>query len=147
MKYLSQRDPLWSLVKLGASSLTVGRYGCTTTCISMLSDYFGCYRNPGDLAKNAANYTPDGLVNWSKLKFQFFSFKERVFGEQKPRILAAMKDPAQAVILQVDGFHWVVGISKALLRDDWVIIDPWDGKKKNLKSSYKAVTGAAFFSR
>lgn len=147
MQYLSQRDPAWAMVRLGASNLTVGRYGCTTTCISMLSDYFKCFRRPDEIARNAANYTPDGLVNWSKLRFPSFSFSKRTYAEDKAAIIAAAKDPKQAVILQVDGFHWVVCVGKALLRDDWVIIDPWDGKKKNLKSAYKAVTGAAFFTR
>ena len=40
---LSQRDPQWGDLKLGESNLTINRWGCTTTALSMLSDYFQSY--------------------------------------------------------------------------------------------------------
>ncbi len=64
MRYLSQRNLLWASEHLGSSSLTMGRFGCTTTCLSMLSDYFRGYISPIQIAHNANNYTKDGLVVW-----------------------------------------------------------------------------------
>lgn len=148
MRYLSQRDPQWAGERLGASTLTVGRWGCTTTCISMLSDYFGCYKSPVDISHNVNNYTKDGLVIWKNLQFTKMKFDRREYGENAANILDALKDPNKAVILQVNhGAHWVVGLRKTLLGSDWVILDPWDGKKKNCKAAYFNVTGAAYFSR
>lgn len=149
MKFLSQRDLQWSSSKLGASQITVGRYGCTTTCISMLSDYFGCYKSPLELAHNANNYTKDGLVLWQNFKFEKMKFDLREYGRNDAHILAALKDPNRAVILQVnDGAHWVVAYStRVLRRGDYIIVDPWDGKKKSLLSAYKNITGAAYFSK
>lgn len=148
MIYLSQRDPKWVNEKLGQSSLTVGRYGCTTTCISMLSDYFGCYKSPIVLAHNVANYTKEGLVIWQNLSFPKMKFVKRTFGENMAEIVSAMKDNDRAVMLNVsDGAHWVVGLSKKLLGNDYVMLDPWTGAKGSVKAVYRNVTGAAFFER
>lgn len=148
MVYLSQRDPLWTGDRLGASSLTVGRFGCTTTCISMLSDYFSCFKTPKEIAHNAANYTKDGLVIWLALNFAHMGFVRRGYGEEASSIIAALKDPNSAVILQVNyGQHWVVGLRKALIGSDYLVLDPWTGKKVWAKSVYKNVTGAAYFKK
>ena len=153
MKLLSQRDPSWSSDKLGESSLTLGRFGCTTTCISMLSDYFKCFKSPLELAHNAALYTKpgnpqgEGLIIWQALSLEKMKFVGRDRQEVAPTILKYMRDPDKAVILQVNnGAHWVVALRKTLLGNDYVIADPWDGKKKTLKATYRNVTGAAYFS-
>jgi len=149
MIYLSQRDPRWSQVKLGKSSLTVGRYGCTTTCISMLSDYFKCLAFPDAIAKVVTNYTADGLIIWEALKFSQMQFEKRIKGRPMDAdIKAALKDPNRAIILQVDnGQHWVVGLSKNLFGSDYTVLDPWTGKKCNAEGVYHNITGAAIFKR
>ena len=149
MIYLSQRDQRWSQVKLGQSSLTVGRYGCTTTCISMLSDYFGCLVYPDAIAKNVYNYTKDGLVIWEALKFAKMRFAQRVQGRPSDSLIqACLKDPDKAIILQVDnGQHWVVALSKNFFGNDYTVLDPWTGKKCNAMSVYKNITNAAIFQR
>jgi hypothetical protein len=147
MIYLSQRDPAWAEDKLGVSTLTVGRYGCTTTCISMLSDYFGSYKTPKELAHNAYNYTPTGLVLWTHLAFDKMKFVWREYFEDTKRIDAAIKDPKQAVILQVNhGQHWVVALRKTWYGNDYLVLDPWDGSKCFAKKKYHNISGAAFFS-
>ena len=146
MTYLSQRNTAWAMEKIGYSPLLVGRYGCTLTCLSMLSDYFRCFRDPVQIAHNAAWFTKDGLVVWSALKFDNFKFVRRAYDLDDRMIREHMADPDLAVILQVDGFHWVVGIKPSVF-GQYVIVDPWDGKKKTLRSAYKAVTGAAYFAR
>ena len=128
--------------------LTVGRFGCTTTCISMLSDYFGCYKNPIELAHNVGNYTNDGLVLWENFRFDRMKFVRRVYGRNDTLIQEALKDEDKGVILQVnDGAHWVLPIKKNLIGNDYTIVDPWDGKKKNCLNTYRNITGSAFFAR
>ena len=148
MKLLSQRDPSWSSVKLGQSQLTLGRWGCTTTSMSMLTDYFGGYVDPPTLAHNVHNYTLDGLVNWKALSFPTMRFEKREYGENMVGIQNAIRDPRKAVILQVNqGAHWVVAIRKALIGSDILIADPWDGTKCWAKKRYHDISGAAYFSR
>ena len=148
MFYLSQRDPLWAEKHLGASDLTVGRYGCTTTCISMLTSYFGGYSSPLEIASNAYNYTKDGLIIWSHLSFPFMRPVQREYGRNDAGIQAALGDPNRAVILQVNnGQHWVVAVKKNKFGYDYTIIDPWDGQKKNCLANYGNITGAEYFER
>lgn len=149
MKYLSQRDPAWAGHKLGASNLTLGRWGCTTTAISMLSDYFNCFRSPLEIASNANNYTKDGLIIWKNLNFDKMKFEWREYGRNDAKIKAALLNPNEAVILQVnDMAHWIVAYSSRWVKSgDYVIIDPWTGRKCTLLKNYHNITGAAYFSR
>lgn len=148
MIYLSQRDERWGAVKLGASSLDVYHYGCTTTCISMLSDYFGSLAYPDAIAKVISNYTPEGLILWTKLQFIKMSFAWREYGRNDQLIKESLKDPNKAVILQVDdGKHWLVALRPTLLGNDYVCLDPWTGLKCNAIATYKNITGSAHFVR
>lgn len=153
MIFLSQRDINWGECKLGESTLLMKRWGCTTTAISMLTDYFKCFRSPSMIAANVNFYTNKkhkagaGLILWANLKFDSMKFDERTYGADHDKIKQALKDPKRACILEVDSVHWVVAYStRVMKKDDYIIIDPWDGKKKNLLGSYKKITGAAFFS-
>jgi ABC-type bacteriocin/lantibiotic exporter with double-glycine peptidase domain len=148
MIYLSQRDPRWSHVKLGDSQLTVGRYGCTTTCISMISDYFRCYVRPDIIAADASRYTKDGLVLWQNMKFANFKFEKRLYTRDDTEIITSLKDPKKAVILQVDNQqHWVVALSKTWFGKDYNVLDPWFGDKRTACGTYKNITGSAHFVR
>ena len=148
MKLLSQRDLRWCDKKLGQSSLTIGRYGCTTTSISMLSDYFGALILPPTIASNVHFYTPDGLIVWKNLSFKGFKFDNREFGQNDVNIKAALKDPNRAVILNVNnGAHWVVAIKPTLLGNSYVVADPWSGAQCDVLKIYHNITGAAYFSR
>ena len=143
---LSQNDPKWAADKLGSSDLTIGRYGCTTTAIAMLSDYFDCYKSPTELAHDVSNYTKDGLIIWSALNFNRMRFVRREYGYNAFNILQALNNPLRAVILQVNnGQHWIVATKKNIFGNDYTIIDPWDGKQKNCLKSYNNITGAAYF--
>jgi hypothetical protein len=148
MKYLSQRDPKWAADKLGESTLTIGRWGCTTTAISMLSDYFNCYQSPLDIAKNVHNYTSDGLIIWGNLSFDKMDFVRREYGRNDTNLHEALKHPDKAVILQVNnGAHWVTAARPTKIGSDYVIIDPWDGTKTKAIARYHNITGAAYFER
>lgn len=147
MILISQRNPAWATEKLGQSTLNLGRFGCTSCCISMLSDYFGSYKSPIEIAHNVANYTKDGLIVWKALSFKNMKFDKRTYGRDDNEIRAALKDPNRAVILEVDNAHWVVGVKPTLLSRDYVVADPWYGDKCNLSKRYGKITGSAYFSR
>lgn len=136
---------------LGASKLTVGRYGCTTTSLAMLSDYFKCYMSPKDIASHKDWYTKGanaGLVIWQALSFPKMAFLKREYGENDNAIQQAINDPNKAVILEVaDSSHWVVAIKYSPLWKDYLIADPWTGTKVWAKSKYRNITGAAYFGK
>jgi ABC-type bacteriocin/lantibiotic exporter with double-glycine peptidase domain len=148
MIYLSQRDFRWGDRKIGESSLTLAKFGCTTTSISMLSDYFGHLVLPSQIASDVNFYTKDGLVIWKNLSFDKFKFVERTFGRDDARIKQALKDPNQAVIFNVNnGAHWVVGVRPTLIGNSYIVVDPWNGKKCDVIKTYKNITGCAYFAR
>lgn len=153
MRILSQNDPQWSRLKLGNSPLTVGRFGCTTTCISMLSDYFKCYRTPADIASARNPYLKytdvnhpqgPGLIIWESFKLPPMLFGKRLRELNHAEIQISLKDPKKAVILEVEHRHWVVAVGKVPFTNVYRIFDPWDGKKK-FSTSYKSITGSAHF--
>ena len=158
IKYLSQRDPRWAMDIMGSGSLTVGRYGCTTTCISMLSDYFGCKQDPGQIAQNKRNYSGDSNISWIGLDFPNFSFRWRegsLFSNvsldmemiKSYMVKGTLGNPDRAVILEVANHsHWVVGLWP-LPGGDILAIDPWTGKTCNVLETYQNITGAALFVR
>ena len=115
----------------------------------MLSDYFNCFRSPLEIASNANNYTKDGLIIWKNLNFDKMKFEWREYGRNDAKIKAALLDPSQAVILEVnDKSHWVVAYSARWIKpNDYWIIDPWTGKRCTLLSRYRNITGAAYFER
>lgn len=141
----SQRDPKWSNEKLGQSTLTVGRFGCTLTSICDLSTYFGDNFNPLEGVKKI-QFTKDGLILWNSCKFGHFAFERREYGRNDANIDKALKDPNGAVILNVaNGSHWVVatGHSGTLYK----IFDPWLGDASTMKRYNNNITGAAYFKR
>ena len=148
MIYESQRDPRWALVKIGDSQLTLGKFGCTTTCLSMLSDYFGCFKSPDMIALHHEWYTPDGLIVWGALKFPNMQFVKRTSAYVDQEIQESINDPKRAVMLNVNGgTHWVVAIRKALLSNDYVCVDPWTGKRCLAKRDYHNIVGSAHFEK
>ena len=146
---LSQRDPRWANVKLKGTNLTLGKVGCTTTCISMLSRYFGIGASPVFLASSALDYTPDGLLKWESVnRLSHMRFDKRGYGRDDKEIQDALSDPDRAVILQVaNGSHWIVAVRKSFLVNDYICYDPWDGKRCAAIAKYKNITGFATFKK
>ena len=127
---------------MGKTTWTLKRIGCTTTCISMLSDYFGCYFDPGQMATSLLSYTVEGKLLWQSAKFSKFHFYRRFYNKDEKSIDLSLKSPNTAVILEVEGVHWVVALRK--IGPLYWVADPWDGKKKlNLRK----ITGGAIFGR
>ena len=149
IKILSQRDKRWATIKLGESNLILGRYGCTTCCISMLSDYFGSFHDPADLAVKTLKYTADGLILWQSVNnIEHMAFEKRLYKRNDAEILKSLKDPKGAVILEVANYsHWVVAIGKTLLGNDYKIVDPWDATICKILKKYHNITGSSHFIR
>lgn len=66
-QFFSQRDSRWSANRLGASGLTVGRYGCAMTSVAMVLSGGGANVDPGRLnayMSASGGYTSGGLIYW-----------------------------------------------------------------------------------
>lgn len=146
MIHLSQQDPRWAGIALGKSRFLIGRYGCTTTCLSMLSDFFKCFQDPGKIAQGYVQYNLDGEILWNTLNLTHMAFETRLRARDDQAILGALKDKNRAVILNVNnGAHWVVAIGKVPFMNDYFIVDSWDGKVKTACGTYKNIVGSASF--
>lgn len=140
MKILSQRDPAWGGKTIGKSSSLIKDYGCTITGISMLSDWYGCFKDPGWMAKNLS-FLRD-LVIWQSIeKVLCFKFVWRYYKLNEEKLLEALKGKDTSALIQVKQVHWVVGIRK--IGNYYWIADPWDGKRRLLHKS--AISGFATF--
>lgn len=132
MIILSQRDPRWSFKTIGKSKSTIGAYGCTITCLSMLSDWYGCFKDPAWMAKYIT-FQVDKVI-WSSIaNVLCFKFVWRFYKYDEGRILPALNGKTTSCLLQVRGNHWVVGIKK--VGSYYWIADPWDGKRKFINKS------------
>lgn len=141
MKILSQRDPKWSNVKLGDSIATIGRYGCTTTDISMSLDFFDMYRTPAELARTL-DYTKEGLILWDSLRKVGLSLVKRGYTRNSDDISRAIKDPKTVCILQVQGNHWVLATGMRIF-GGYNITDPWYGDISTTGRYKEQITGFA----
>ena len=144
MKILSQRNPVWAGDNIGKTTYKIGRVGCTITCLSMLSDYYGCFKTPAWMADNL-KFTKDALLIWQSINNKLcFNFTWRGYSPDYAKINAAIKDPKTAVILQVEHYHWVVALSRIPFTNIYRIADPWTGTKR-LSTAYKYISGFATF--
>ena len=147
MLSFSQRDPRWATRLIGGSFLTLGRYGCTITCIADLSTYFGDNLTPLQVNK-ICKFTSGGLVYWASCRFAHFVFDRRAYGRSNLQIHTALKDPDRAVLLQVaSASHWCVATGWQKEIADFKIADPWLGDFSNMARYGKDITGAAYFKR
>lgn len=156
MFLLSQRDPRWAKIRMGESNLQLGGWGCTTTCLSIVSHYAGQYISPAQFAVQDENYTDKnhslgpGLVLWHEFAkdLKNVNYFRRIREHDAKLFKEAIKDRSKMVILQVKTitasypFHWVVA-TKALKGGDYEILDPWYGTKTTVKEHYSHVVGAA----
>ena len=62
MRYLSQNDPRWKNKKLGHSRSTIGNFGCTITCIAMMTNRTTDEVN--ELLKANNGFVQGNLVAW-----------------------------------------------------------------------------------
>lgn len=147
MKILSQKDPRWSKEKIGKSDSTIGRYGCTITCLSMLSDWYGDYKRPDWLAKNLS-FTNEGKILWKSIDGKLpFNFEYRFYTFNEARVYDILVSKDNSCVLQVNNYsHWVLPISFSKITG-YRIADPLDGTICYLNRRYKDVNGFTEFSR
>ena len=139
MLKLSQRNLVWSFKTIGKSSSTIGALGCTITCISMASYWFGCYKDPAWMAKNL-RFLKD-LIIWQSIGEKLcFGFEWRFYKYDEKRILDGLKDPNKVCLLQVYGRHWVLA-AKKIPFIGYLTIDPWIGGYKTY--SISSISGGA----
>ena len=146
MKYLSQRDKAWSTKLIGNTNLTVGRWGCTLTSLSMLSSYYGCYKSPAELAAIRTLFNKDGKLIWEQIPQVFkgkIKFQVRKVGLDRKAITASVNgSPVTSTLIEVaNKSHWVVVIST--YGNDFYCVDPIDAKKKLVLKSFGNITGSA----
>lgn len=121
----------------------------------MLSDYFGKYMRPDEIAVHKDWYTdrnhPQGpsLIMWERLQIPGMKFEKRIRDRRiDAAIMESLKDPNKAVMLQVNnGAHWIVALRKTLIGNDYVCLDPWNGQKCDAIKKYHNITGSAHFVR
>jgi len=141
MKIISQRDPKWSGLKIGKSPLTIGMYGCALTSLSMLSDWYGDYKDPAWIAKNL-EFTKEGLILWSSMNGKLpMNFVYRYYKRDDVKIKQVLASARGAVLLQVNnGKHWVVLVGYSRLQG-FKIADPFYGDVVFLNKRYPNITG------
>lgn len=154
MAILSQLDKRWSAEKIGSSSLTIGGDGCALVSLLNLANALGVNKKnmmPNDLAHNAGCFTSDGLIDFSRACGMIGGLSyvrdERI--ENDAGIIAALKDPNMAVILNVNhGAHFVLAWRKTYFGPlDFLVADPWGGRFVYAKKFYHTITGARYFKK
>jgi len=148
MVILSQKDKRWAGTFIGNTKLTVYNYGCTITALSMLSSWYGVYRNPAWMAKNL-KFTETGLLYWSSIGQSELNmnFVYRYYTRDDKKIQSIIASRDNACLLQVNNKkHWVLAMSYSRLKG-YTIADPIDGKIKLLKDAYPNITGFAEITR
>jgi hypothetical protein len=143
MTKFSQNDPLWKREKMGRSNLTIGNFGCTTSCVCDGGSYFGETKTPRYLASFKQLYTAGGLIIWKyieqiythmKFMYRYYSFNEGVIDEY------LVRNPNTVVLLNVDrGYHWVFALRK--VTGGYECSDPWPFPSKNRVYHHDDVEG------
>ena len=117
----------------------------------MINNLFGANCIPPQVAAHTDWYTPQGLILWNNLNLKDAEFVWREPGLDIPRISAALKDPNQAVMIEVtrpNGTkHWMLAEAEDTTSASvFVCADPWSGQQK-LSDYYGPISGAAFFKK
>jgi len=139
MQILSQLDSRWGSKRIGKTDVLIKDKGCTITCISMASDYFKCFQNPGWMAKYlqfTPNNSPLGSakIYWQSIgKVLCFRFKFRYYTYNEKSCIEALKNPRTVCLLEIKKSHWVLALNK--IPGGYWVADPWGGRKKIMLAS------------
>lgn len=149
MTPLSQRDSRWKDIKIGNSTSSIGNFGCTLTCIAMLSGTTPDVVNAFLTA--VGGFLVDRII-WSKLNETKLGLTFPDMGRQYVYNDVAVREAIEKnggclVEVDYDGVvstpsdrHWVLYIGNHNL------IDPWTGTIKPT-SSYPLVKGYAIIEK
>lgn len=116
LNLFSQRDPKWANdVMAGGGKLK--DFGCTVTCLSSISTYYGLTQTPKTINKTDIYYRKTNLVDWVKAVkvLQAKSYK-RVRSYNNTEVAFNVYILRRPVLVEVDagpignpgGRHWVV---------------------------------------
>ena len=163
IKPYSQNDWRWRNQKLGHGTQTFSEFGCLLTCFSMMLSGFGENYNPLQLNNNIKNMQSNGF-NGSEVFFLapalligHVKYWGNYRSKKNTNIPHSFYDPnitnkideylarGDAAIVQVDkdptdpyNFnveqHWVLVLARQ--GDDYLVLDPIDGKPVSLLSKY-----------
>lgn len=140
MQLLGQRNIKWANVKIGKSNSLVKDYGCAITGISMLSSWYGCFKDPGWMAKNL-RFLND-LILWQSVAEKLcFKFVWRQYGYHEQKIKDSLAGKKTSVLLQLQKRHWVVGIRK--VGNYYFVADPYPPSRRLVHKSQ--ISGSAHF--
>lgn len=146
MLILSQLDKRWASTKLGASTSTVGRYGCVVTSISMALSWANAWFSPDWLARHLT-FTNGGLVIWSSIGQKTaleFVWRAYPANFKQAQVDEALKSKEKVCLLNVDrGSHWVLGIYRVPFTTKYWVADPLTGSRK----FYSGVIGYAILQK
>lgn len=147
MQVFCQRDPRWAHLTIPNSTLTLGRYGCTVSCVAMLTSYFLPERTPAQLLP-MLRFAPGGLILWDSCRFENFAWVRRARSYEPSAVRVHILDPSLAVILEVaGGSHWVVATDFTPVSGLIRIADPWLGDRATMARYKGSISGASYFSR
>jgi hypothetical protein len=126
----SQRDPKWAN-DLMAGGGKLKDFGCTITCLSSISTYYGLPQTPKTINKTDIYYRKTNLVDWFKMLkvLQAKSYK-RVRSYNNTEVAFNVYILRKPVLVEVDagpignagGRHWVVFVG------DRKCFDPFTGQ-------------------
>lgn len=141
MIILNQKNPLWRNKKIGKSQSSIGEFGCTISCLSMISDWYKKYKNPEWMSDNLS-FTPDGRIFWTSITESELPMKfvYRYYAKDDAKIKKILASKDGTCILQVNNNHWVflIGYSKIL---GYKVADPFYGDTTYLLPRRYKVTG------
>lgn len=135
-----QKDSRWGSIELGTSGVNMSDYGCLVTAASMVANYYGSVKDPGQIctALNSSDgFDSDGYLYWGKIPQAAGGTISYVTSDASIDSIDSELDSGYPVIVQVvlTGYpHWVVitGHDEAT----YYINDPWYGDKTTLNSRY-----------
>ena len=124
--YYSQTDSRWSSVKLGSSGKTLGKIGCTTTCLAMTESFRrGTTVRPDTMAASLT-YSSTGSLYWpsnyTTTTSVSFSAIKNILNQGKPVILGLRTASY--------GTHWVVVTGYS--GDTFYVNDPGSSSRTTL---------------
>lgn len=164
----SQNDPLWKQARLGHGSKTFGEFGCLLSCMAMMLTGFGEDFTPlglnnrllgrqGEYGFDGSNVyflAPAALINHVQFYGNWMPLPQTgaTFATYDPNLLTRVDQEiaaGQAVIFQVDlnpnnpyvygaEQHWVFALAKQ--GDDYLVLDPSDGRPVSLLSRFGSKT-------
>jgi len=147
--FLEQDDEEWAKVTIGETKYELEDFGCTITCISMLTYWYGQYLTPAELAKKLT-FNSEGAIIWSSINgvcpFKFvYRYYTRDLAKIK-EILASEDDACIARVSLGKGYHWlaIIGYDS---KNGLIAADPLDGSQCFIEQKYGTINGFAQFTR